>query len=122
MTLSLVPHEHGPSVFHEHVPSIVERARSIARRLGCTALWARRAGPHVLLGVGENEAFARLTPLGGSQVGLAFRRTEGLFDGLLEETGATSCWDPMVFVDDLSDVVEHALIAEAVLPLQAACM
>jgi hypothetical protein len=69
------------------------------------SVWARGAGLHVLLGLYGEEAFARLTPLGGSQFGLAFR-----------SRGAEGMWEPLLFAGDLEEVVEHALVAEDALP------
>jgi hypothetical protein len=82
-------------------------------------VWTRAIGPHVLLGLGDDEAFARVTPLGGSAFGLAFRgqSAEG---GASEDAG--SKWEPVLLIDDLSDVVEHALIAEGAVALEAASM
>ncbi len=74
-------------------------------------VWARSAGPHVLLGLAGDEAFARLTPLGGALFGLAFRS--------LEAPGADgAAWEPMLLVDDLASVVEHALVAVEAVSLQ----
>jgi hypothetical protein len=99
---------------------LVGRALEAARGLGCTKLWARAAGPHILLGLGGAEAFARVTPLGGQNFGLAFRSPDG--DGEADERGGKVTWQPMLLVDELAHVVEHALIAESALPLQAAGM
>ena len=70
-------------------------------------VWARSAGLHVLLGLRGQDAFARLTPLGGGAYGLAFRGSGP--DGQRE-------WEPLLLVDELEQVVEHALIAEGALP------
>jgi hypothetical protein len=94
--------------------SLVERVRERIAGLGCDRVWARNAGSHVLLGVGEEEAFARLTPLGGASYGLAFR----------DASSATAVsnvlinWE-MLLVDTLADVVEHALVAIDALELPA---
>jgi hypothetical protein len=67
-------------------------------------VWARKSGHHVLLGIQGEDAFARLTPLGGTQYGLAFRAPE-----------PQSGWQPLLLVDELKQVVEHALVAEGAL-------
>lgn len=97
---------------------LADRVREAARGLGCTIVWARAIGPHVLVGLGDSEAFARVTAMGGNAFGLAFRSShEGIDDGQPE-----SKWEPMLLIDDLSDVVEHALVAEGALALEAAGM
>ncbi|HLK40680.1 MAG TPA: hypothetical protein VKU41_28200, partial [Polyangiaceae bacterium] len=53
--------------------TLVERVRDAASKLGSSSIWARASGRHVLLGMDRDEAFARVTPLGGSAFGLAFR-------------------------------------------------
>jgi hypothetical protein len=68
-------------------------------------VWARRSGLHVVLGLEGGDAFARLTPLGDTQFGLAFR-----------SHGPETTWEPLLLVDELEQVVEHALIAEGELP------
>lgn len=97
---------------------LADRVREAARDLGCGVAWARSIGPHVLLGLGESEAFARVTAIGGNAFGLAFRSQ----DDEAESGQAESKWEPMLLVDNLSDVVEHALVAEGALALEAACM
>ena len=58
----------------------------------------------MLLGLsGRDDAFARLTPLGGTTYGLAFRAASPA------ETGPR--WEPLLLVDELAELVEHALIA-----------
>ena len=37
-----------------------DRTRDAARNLGCTIVWTRAIGPHVLLGLGDGEAFAQI--------------------------------------------------------------
>ena len=86
--------------------TIVVRVRECASALGCGVAWARASGPHVLIGIGGDEAFARVTPLGGEAYGLAFRAAYG---------AAVGDWEPVLLIDGLSDVVEHALVAEGVL-------
>ena len=95
--------------------TLVERVRERIAGLGCDGVWARSAGSHVLLGVADEEAFARLTPLGGASYGLAFRD---------ESSGATSSSEVLVnwellLVDTLPDVIEHALVAIDALDLPA---
>jgi hypothetical protein len=73
-------------------------------------VWARASGPHVLIGRDGSDAFARVTPLGPGAFGLAFR-------GPASAEGAAP-WDPVLLIDDLADVVEHALVGEgALVPL-----
>ena len=99
-----------------------DRVRSVATDLGCTILWTRPNGPHVLLGLGGDEAFARVTPLGGDAFGLSFRSPEPAPKGASDDAAAAPKWQPMLLVDDLPNVVEHALVAERALPLRAAGM
>jgi hypothetical protein len=79
-------------------PPLVDRVIDMLGVLRSTEVWARGAGRHVLLGVGQ-EPFARLTALGGGSYGLAFQNSE-----------RGKHW-PLLLVDDLAAVVEHALIA-----------
>jgi hypothetical protein len=81
----------------------LQRVREAISALGCTSVWARGSGNHVLLGLPGDDAFARLTPLGGSAYGLTFRSAD-------ERSGALR-WEPMFLVDELPELVEHALIA-----------
>jgi hypothetical protein len=67
--------------------------------LGCSRAWARAAGRHILVGMFGDEAFARLTPMAAGAYGLAFRSAE-----------PTTRWAPMLLVDDLAEVVLHALV------------
>lgn len=89
--------------------TLSDRVRDIAGGLGCAGVWARASGPHVLIGLGAEEAFARVTPLGIGAYGLSFRTPES--------NGATplSQWDPVLLIDDLAETVEHALIGEGAL-------
>ena len=93
---------------------LVDRVRDAVSSFdGWYSVWARSAGIHVLLGLHGEDAFARLTPLGGTQFGLAFRRLPAL-----EGSGAeapSSRWEPLLLVDELEQIVEHALIAEGAL-------
>jgi hypothetical protein len=105
---------------------LADRVREAAQGLGCTILWARTIGRHVLLGLGESEAFARVTALGGNAFGLAFRSqgddVEAAAAQTQGEAHGEAKWEPMLLIDDLCDVVEHALVAEGALTLEAACM
>jgi hypothetical protein len=92
---------------------LVDRVRDAIASLGCDRVWARGAGPHVLLGLRGDEAFARLTPLGGGQFGLAFRG-DGV--GSPFHPSTVRPWEPMLLVDALAEVVEHALVAVDALP------
>jgi hypothetical protein len=85
--------------------SNVARVRSALGLLRARHAWARAAGEHVIIGMQGSEAFARITPVGppGSGCyGLAFRAAH-------DPRGA---WDPMLLIDSLPCVVEHALVAE----------
>jgi hypothetical protein len=86
--------------------TFIERVRDFVGALGDpdTYVWARSNGPHVILGRDRGEAFARLTPLGSGQYGLAFRAVEA-------RPEHTNAWEPLLLVDDLASVVEHALVA-----------
>ncbi|HXX70301.1 MAG TPA: hypothetical protein VEK07_24185 [Polyangiaceae bacterium] len=91
--------------------TLSDRVRDIAGELGCAAVWARASGPHVLIGLGAEEAFARVTPLGIGAYGLSFRN---------ETTGVlarSSPWDPVLLIDDLAETVEHALVGEGAITL-----
>ena len=97
-------------------PSSNASARSRPR--GCAGVWARATGPYILLGMRGGDAFARLTALGGASYGLAFRAGIG---GGGVETGSGpraggATWDPVLLIDELVDVVEHALVGAAALP------
>lgn len=96
--------------------SYADRVRDVARFLGCANMWARASGRHVLLGIGDGEPFARVTPLGGGAYGLAFRNPCHA-DGASEEASAAppKPWEPVLLVDVLPAVVEHALIGEGAL-------
>jgi hypothetical protein len=76
-------------------------------------LWVRAAGRHIIVGRGEDEAFARITPLGEEAYGLAFRAPASA-NGASADADATSPsrWAPLLLIDALADVVEHALIGE----------
>jgi hypothetical protein len=101
--------------------AIVERVHKVATSLGCAGVWARATGPYILLGHRGGDAFARLTALGGSSYGLAFRagcRQDGQ-DGKRADRRGGGTWDPVLLIDDLVDVVEHALVGVSALPISA---
>lgn len=100
----------APSISRSNTLS--DRVRDIADDLGCAEVWARASGPHVLIGLGAEEAFARVTPLGVGAYGLSFRTA--VSSGL----ALTSEWDPVLLVDDLAETVEHALVGEGALTLE----
>jgi hypothetical protein len=80
---------------------------------GCSRVWARGSGTHVLVGLPGDEAFARLTPLAGSAFGLAFR-SPSVGDGASQRKSggpASVKWEPLLLVDELAELVEHALVA-----------
>jgi|HubBroStandDraft_6_1064221.scaffolds.fasta_scaffold1363487_1 hypothetical protein len=101
---------------------IVERVRKVASTLGCAGVWARATGPYILLGLRGGDAFARLTALGGASYGLAFRAGFGHDDDAASSSGragsrrGAGTWDPVLLIDDLVDVVEHALVGASALP------
>jgi hypothetical protein len=82
----------------------LQRVRDAISALGCSRVWARGSGHHVLVGLLGDDAFARLTPLGSSAYGLAFR-------AVADEESASPRWEPMFLVDELGELVEHALVA-----------
>jgi hypothetical protein len=93
---------------------MVERVREAISTLGCSRVWARGSGPHVLVGFSGDEAFARLTPLGGSAYGLAFRTPSLGSRGAQQAAGYAgkgSNWEPLLLIDELAELVEHALVA-----------
>jgi hypothetical protein len=79
------------------VRTLIDRVGDALATLACTRVWIRGAGRHVLLGLGTEEPFARLTALGAGSYGLAFHG------------GVGGTWE-LLLVDDLPAVVEHALI------------
>jgi hypothetical protein len=87
--------------------TLADRVRDVASSLGCDAIWVRASGPHVLLGLSADEPFARVTPLGSGAFGLSFRRVDPSVLSRAHE------WEPLLLVDSLSDIVEHALIGAA---------
>jgi len=102
----------APSISRSNTLS--ERVRDIAGELGCGGVWARASGPHVLIGLGAEEAFARVTPLGIGAYGLSFRNEAN------ETTGGpvrSAQWDPVLLIDDLAETVEHALVGEGAIAL-----
>lgn len=92
--------------------STVERVREKMASLGCERVWARGAGSQVLIGLRGHDAYARLTPVRESLFGLAFHDEESPADA-----PSGRGWHPLILVDTLEDLVEHALIAEGALPL-----
>jgi len=83
--------------------TLIDRIGDALTAQGCRKVWVRGAGRHVLLSLGPDEPFARVTALGGGSYGLAFRG------------GIAGAWEPLL-VDTLSAVVEHALIGARELP------
>jgi hypothetical protein len=98
--------------------AVVERVRRVAGALGCAGVWARATGPYILLGLRGGDAFARLTALGGTSYGLAFRADS--VTGATDETGERRTggptWEPVLLIDELGDVVEHALVGARAIP------
>jgi hypothetical protein len=92
---SLPPSEHA---------ALVQRVANVASALGCHGVWARPTGPYILLGLRNGDAFARLTALGGSSYGLAFRADNK------GKRFAAETWEPVLLVDELAEAIEHALI------------
>jgi hypothetical protein len=80
--------------------------------LGCGSdtVWARSSGGNVLLGLQGREAYARIVPLGNGSYGLAFRAVEA-------SSSHTNAWEPLLLVDELHAVVEHALVAVDAIPV-----
>jgi hypothetical protein len=104
--------------------STVERVRARIASLGCDRVWARGAGSQVLIGLRGEEAYARLTPVRESLFGLAFRDDEtsnqcGPREGDAEQADVPASgpgWQPLLLIDALEDLVEHALVAVDALP------
>ncbi len=88
------------------------RLRAAIDTLGCGSekVWARSSGGNVLLGLKGREPYARIVPLGNGSYGLAFRAVEA-------RSSHTNAWEPLLLVDDLHAVVEHALIAVDAIPV-----
>jgi hypothetical protein len=93
--------------------TIADRVRERLGALGCRGVWARASGPHVLLGRDGGDAFARVTPLGPGAFALAFRSVAN--DAAAQGTTPASAWDAVLLIDELPDVVEHALVGEGAL-------
>jgi hypothetical protein len=101
------------------------RVRAAIGSLGCGSdrVWARSSGGNVLLGLSRSDAsarpltgadahvdaYARIVPLGNGSYGLAFRAVEAC-------SSHTNAWEPLLLVDELHAVVEHALIAVDAIP------
>jgi hypothetical protein len=101
---SLPPSEHA---------AIVQRVSNVASALGCQGVWARPTGPYILLGLRNGDAFARLTAMGGSSYGLAFRAEKTPRGSASHGGGASATlgmWEPVLLVDELTEAIEHALI------------
>ena len=99
--------------------AVVDRVRKAASALGCAGVWARVTGPYILLGLRGGDAFARLTALGGTSYGLAFRAGFGIDEARAAASKRPSggvTWDPVLLIDELVDVVEHALVGASALP------
>jgi hypothetical protein len=80
------------------------RSALVAHGCGPDKVWAKTSGANVLLGLYKREAYARIVPLGNGSYGLAFRAVEA-------RASHTNAWEPLLLVDELYAVVEHALIA-----------
>jgi len=102
-------------------PTLSERVRLMALGLGCRGAWARAAGLHVILGMGPDEAFARITPLGNHAYGLCFR-SPGAGNGERALATGAHRWAPLLLIDGLAEVVEHALVGEGALPRRVSGM
>jgi hypothetical protein len=89
--------------------TLLERVSAAIDALSCDTVRARAAGPHVLLCVRGQEPYGRVTPLGGGSFGLAFRANEA-------SSSHTNAWEPLLLVDDLLSIVEHALVAVDAIP------
>jgi hypothetical protein len=97
--------------------STVERVREKIAFLGCDRVWARGSGSQVLLGLRGEDAYARLTPVRdavrGSVFGLAFRDEEA---SSADPPTSRRGWHPLLLVDTLEELVEHALVAVDAIP------
>jgi hypothetical protein len=82
------------------------RVRHAIEALGCTRerVWAKSSGANVLLGLPRSEPYARVVPLGNGSYGLAFRALEA-------RSSHNNAWEPLLLVDELEAVIEHALVA-----------
>jgi hypothetical protein len=112
MEADMLHESNAPASTREAGVTLVDRIHDAIADLapavaGGPDVWARRSGRHLLLGLQGDEAFARLTPLGGGLFGLSFR--------CVDDPGA---WEPMLLIDALEAVVEHALVAVEALPIQ----
>jgi hypothetical protein len=100
----------------KNVRTLADRVRDRIATLGCERVWACSAGSHILLGMPGESAVARISPLGGGSFGLAFSvlpsappAGKGSESGMRD--GGETAFEPILLVDTLSDVVEHALVA-----------
>ena len=96
-------------------PSLVYRVREAIDLLGGGRVWARSSGHHVILGLRGQEAFARVTSFGGGAYGLALRAVSDPS----RPDGPSTAWEPLLLVDELQEVVEHALVAVDAIPADA---
>jgi hypothetical protein len=102
METEIVPASAAPS--SSEVRGSLQRVRDAITTLGCAGAWAKSAGRHVVVGLLDDEAFARVTPMPAGAYGLSFRNE-----------GPDASWAPMLLVDDLAEVVAHALVGADVL-------
>lgn len=97
--------------------STVVRVRERIASFGCDRVWARGSGSQVLLGLRGEDAYARLTPVRdavrGSVFGLAFRDEE---TPSADPPTSRRGWHPLLLVDTLEELVEHALVAVDAIP------
>lgn len=89
-----------------------QRVAEAVASLAGDRVWARSSGPHVVLGLRGDDSFARVTPLGNGSFGLAFRAMEA-------RSSHTNAWEPLLLVDELASVIEHALVAVDAIPVDA---
>jgi hypothetical protein len=97
METETVPASAAPS--SSETRGSLQRVRDAIVALGCAGVRARGAGRHVLVGLDDDEPFARLTPMPAGAYGLAFRSPD-----------PAASWAPMLLVDDLAEVIAHALV------------
>jgi hypothetical protein len=87
------------------------RGALMAHGCGPEKVWAKSSGANVLIGLAKREPYARVVPLGNGSYGLSFRAVEARPCRRGTETSHTNAWEPLLLVDELHAVVEHALIA-----------
>jgi hypothetical protein len=90
---------------------VLRRIREAIDALGCgrDRVWAKSSGVNVLLGLARREPFARVVPFGNGSFGLGFRAMPAAARAASQRQA--SGWEPLLLVDELEAVVEHALIA-----------